>query len=74
MQLWIVNTVVFHLVKINLLRILDLLIFFHLLVAKGPYFLLKKASFLIDVGNEYIFSKKLILKLPIGPHFQVSWS
>ena len=31
MQLWIVNTVVFHLVKINLLRILDFLIFFHLL-------------------------------------------
>ena len=38
--------------------------FFHLLVAKGPYVFLKKASFLIDVGNEYSFSKKLILKLP----------
>ena len=34
MQLWIVNTVVFHLIKINLLIILELLIFFDLLLGK----------------------------------------
>ena len=55
MQLWIINTVVFHLAKINLLWILDLLIFFKIFYKANS----RALSNLVLSCHDFVFLQSL---------------